>query len=318
MYSYEVINIPILDLHTKDRKRFKAPLFKGTKVGLFPRHLGFMAWDAIARIEEYSRKRLTKQSDILRAFMGILRAIEKGSLNIHHCFGVPIVPPPPDPPDAYITGMDRELRQKIFDSRKWSPFVGFCIGLCWDTGSSLTRRSGFPSWSWTGWHGSIYWVFREVQWKSIHGDADFQVQLQLHDAQVVTWDEFERSYSDLSSRLSGVLLVSAWVTPMVFGGTDEDSPIMNGDALLDLKNGGRKQWSFKLTSRYTPLLVKEGMAVHLGQDLAGYHKDIFAMVLLETTPGMYKRVGFGTIESYPSIWEVPQPVVKMWQEFYLH
>ena len=102
------------------------PLLSNTKDWVFPKHLN-----------QYTGRNLTKGSDILDAFRGILNRSKDQSY-----WGVPLIGngdlDPADPQRAHRA---------------------FALGLCWahtyQSGDSgiFSRRPGFPSWSWTGWHG---------------------------------------------------------------------------------------------------------------------------------------------------------------------
>jgi hypothetical protein len=95
-------------------------------------------------LEEYSKRELTYPSDALNAFLGVLRAFEKQESPVRHYWGVPIL---------------RTLSSPA--SEPVSALQGFLRGLCWSSSeATTTRRSHFPSWSWTGWdcsgRGVIY------------------------------------------------------------------------------------------------------------------------------------------------------------------
>jgi hypothetical protein len=93
--------------------------------------------------ERYSQRILTFDSDSLNAFGGMIKRFESFKVGIlRHLWGIPFF----DPHDDHSPG-------DIVD------YAGFLLaGLCWKHDmkvKSPRRRKGFPSWSWTGWEGSI-------------------------------------------------------------------------------------------------------------------------------------------------------------------
>lgn len=92
---------------------------------LFPSNgVGHSPSDFLTLVEEYSRRSLSYESDILYGVLGILRAFEDIEDPIRHYWGVPIL--------ASYKGSTKE---------------GFIAGLCSFTLQPSTRRRGFPSWS---------------------------------------------------------------------------------------------------------------------------------------------------------------------------
>lgn len=70
MWCYEALNLPLQNLHTKDRQRFRTSHCDSTSIGLFPwKGVGRNSWEVADRIEEYSRRSLTYESDILNGFL---------------------------------------------------------------------------------------------------------------------------------------------------------------------------------------------------------------------------------------------------------
>ncbi len=85
------------------------------------------------RLEKYSTlltlykyRSLTKQSDAIHAFAGVLQALEKSEYTEGFFWGLP------------IADLNWAL---LWNSQAWWP---------------LKRREGFPTWSWAGWEGSIW------------------------------------------------------------------------------------------------------------------------------------------------------------------
>ncbi|KAI1397774.1 hypothetical protein F4819DRAFT_65792 [Hypoxylon fuscum] len=81
----------------------------------------------MGQIEEYSRRQLTFEEDSLNAFLGVLKYYETYH-GIKHLWGLPIV----EADGCYAFYLE------------WVHNDG-----------PVLRRTGFPSWSWTGWAGGV-------------------------------------------------------------------------------------------------------------------------------------------------------------------
>jgi hypothetical protein len=87
-------------------------------------------------VELYTRRELTNPNDILNAFEGVQKVLEK-RLNASVFYG------------AMMSEMDASL--------------------LWESSKRLVRRPLFPSWSWAGWMGEIQWkythrVYSWIEW----------------------------------------------------------------------------------------------------------------------------------------------------------
>ncbi|KAL9619379.1 MAG: hypothetical protein Q9160_005974 [Pyrenula sp. 1 TL-2023] len=97
-------------------------------------------------IAEFSRRKLTFESDALNAVLGVLRRFEVAKdIPTYHLWGVPILPP--------LVHSNQGTADHIRTS--WTD--GFLAGLCWyaDNKIGTKRRFGFPTWSWAGWTCSV-------------------------------------------------------------------------------------------------------------------------------------------------------------------
>jgi hypothetical protein len=102
------------------------------------------------QVFEYSRRKLTYQSDILRGFLGVLQSYFPANLSQCHIWGIPFVN---DNPGYFLH---------------------------WDSLCPSTRRHGFPSWSWSGWHGP----FQDVLCPQVSYDtkAPFKIWIEQSNA----------------------------------------------------------------------------------------------------------------------------------------
>ena len=105
-----------------------------------------------AAVELYTRRFLTKPSDILKAFEGVERVLQSRMGTSMH-FGLPL---------------------GLLDA-----------ALLWESPQRLRRRPGFPSWSWAGWSGEIQWSLPEnadgvpswIDWQRIdHHEFDVSIK----------------------------------------------------------------------------------------------------------------------------------------------
>jgi hypothetical protein len=295
MYCYEELNFPLQNLHNSNGQRFKSCFCNGIDVGMFPKQIGSTAWEVVERIEEYSRKTFTFPKDILKGILGILRTFETSSREIRHCLGVPVLQQPPKATDL---GFGRKVKAVYDESLKWSSVFGFCVGLCWDVQEPSEKRLGFPSWSWTGWVGKIKWGLSEHEWRCFQSDTDFQVCIQLHNAQKVDWDMFQHSYNEMSSQLSNTLHIGAWASPVQVIDQYEDMNEISYRASVILEDGEPVLWSFRPTTNTPPIPATSYIGIHLGHTLPEYSfTGIYLMVVREVEKGIYERVGFGKISS---------------------
>lgn len=131
MHCCEVFDAPLDELHTQDKSRFRISI----REGLYPLNgLGEEPNDVWTRIEEYTQRSMTYDSDALNGMLGLLRAFSRLRSPVYHFWGVPF----------YKTG---STQRRAVDT--------FVKSLCWRLVRPSKRREGFPSWSWTGWKGAV-------------------------------------------------------------------------------------------------------------------------------------------------------------------
>ncbi|KAI0429146.1 heterokaryon incompatibility protein-domain-containing protein [Xylaria sp. FL1042] len=129
--------------------------------------------------EQYSKRTLSFDHDSLIAFSGIIRMLESiTTFPVRHIWGIPFFHPDDD-------GLADDQLQATYQSFKLPPFwkssvleynsapkklspyaegvdylAYLMLGLCWRHSPSAKpprRRTDLPSWSWTGWEGSLTW-----------------------------------------------------------------------------------------------------------------------------------------------------------------
>ncbi|KAF2097272.1 hypothetical protein NA57DRAFT_77526 [Rhizodiscina lignyota] len=96
---------------------------------------------AYGLISKFSERKLSLESDSLRAFLGILRYLSRLQPSVRHFWGLPVA-------------VNEDLANITED---------FTRGLLWSrrTPDREQRRSQFPSWSWTSWAGPVSFFYLE-------------------------------------------------------------------------------------------------------------------------------------------------------------
>jgi hypothetical protein len=143
MYCHEGIEVPLERLHDRNLQRMYG--FIKLPRALPEKGIGKYLIDLVDRIKEFCRRDLAYDSDVLRAFQGILREFKnyKG-LDAELC-GLPIFNP-------CVYSDRRECSDR-------TPTDRMVEALAWRTKKreageeSIKRRREFPSWTWAGWKG---------------------------------------------------------------------------------------------------------------------------------------------------------------------
>jgi hypothetical protein len=134
MHCRESLIIPLDEMHISSKQRFKADVCPGSfhakRPGQFP--LMFMR-----NVSEYYSRDLSYPSDALNAMRGILKSFQEQPAKraVYNISGIPIIP-------SAAVGFKNE-----------PPTHPFLTNLFWYHTQPGTRRSSFPSWSWSGWQG---------------------------------------------------------------------------------------------------------------------------------------------------------------------
>ncbi|KAI1751519.1 heterokaryon incompatibility protein-domain-containing protein [Xylaria castorea] len=128
--------------------------------------------------EQYSQRTLTFDDDSLTAFSGIIRMLESNNSTfpVRHIWGIPFFHPDDD-------HLSHDISRSTYQSFQVAPFwrtlspgnvrsaqqadaegvdylAFLMLGLGWrhdHRSKPPRRRNNFPSWSWAGWEGSVFW-----------------------------------------------------------------------------------------------------------------------------------------------------------------
>jgi hypothetical protein len=96
-------------------------------------------------MEDYTRRNLSYEADALKAVSGVFSRLIDGSEPIFNLSGLPY-----KLRSKYGTTYDIE--------RKQEEALGIALSWCHRPGSEPKRRYMFPSWTWAGWTGAVYWI----------------------------------------------------------------------------------------------------------------------------------------------------------------
>ncbi|OTA98300.1 hypothetical protein M426DRAFT_28568, partial [Hypoxylon sp. CI-4A] len=180
---------------------------------------------------------------------------------------------------------------------------GFCLGLCWNIEVLTTRREGFPSWSWTGWHGQIEWAFTQEEWMFYEGNKDMKLQVELQSGQLIAWDKFQETYIQESPHMISTLHIAAKVIPLRILGSKKLHAIDGEEqtriiARVEATDGRSLHWSFRQMTNDSAHLSAKWTAVPLAQErhFKLYSGGLWVMVLYETSPGLYQRACIDRME----------------------
>lgn len=163
-------------------------------------------------VENYSARDLTVRDDVINAFSGILGMFEQSNPPVHHIWGSPILLPH-HISSGYYLPLKPHPKNRV--SKPQNPSLeGFLRGLCFNGASDVTlvRRPGFPSWSWTGWIGRIYYEYLDQYDDGHNPDTGVSIAVERADGTVLSWAEFEElAYLKKDpEQISQFIHVQAW------------------------------------------------------------------------------------------------------------
>ena len=194
MHCHETVSAPLEQLHTDSLQRFRdavciARLWPLRGLGKYPADLG-------DRIAEYSGKQLSVASDALCAFEGILARFATMEPSVHAIWGVPVY-------------NAQEITTSLSVGLSWCLAPSRWLG-DWREAPRLSRRQGFPSWSWAGWvlndgkcDFSLSFQPRFSPDKSTLSGAEglVEIDMQCQDGEILSW----RCHSDRMLRMGSQL-----------------------------------------------------------------------------------------------------------------
>lgn len=268
MHCTEAYKASLEKLHSPDRQSFKRYYsLKDNAVGIFPAGVGSNARAIFDRIEEYSSKSFTHQSDRLKGFMGILATFEAHW--VYHWWGTPIL--------SDFSDVSKEFQRRSMDLAETIRWISV-LGLCWvlknKKPGSCQRIEGqnLPSWSWAGWSGEV--LISEIYY-SLEGQ-NAEVSYELIDGSRLDLVQVCQRYSEIRQNH----LASPFIH--IFGGTilltnfSKTSRYYRCE--FEMKDGYHVQYEFENSD---PLLLeKENLRfVILGTRMIVRFYEVFIVVL---------------------------------------
>jgi hypothetical protein len=172
-------------------------------------------------LAEYTLRSVSYSSDSLNAVLGVLQLFqlkpvwqpERERIPVYHYFGVPILPPLPvlKSSGSFFGGDRQSQPRKVFSG-------GFAHGLMWRLNSPSKHRAGFPSWSWTGWEGTVDNSYRQ-SYHIVHDSnspfSDPKFQAETLSGETIEWDALmkiiQTNDHKALSKISPILVVEAYI-----------------------------------------------------------------------------------------------------------
>ena len=297
MYCCESLKFPLEYMHRNDKQGFKKRFCNDGLVGAFPKGIGSTNFEIVSRIEEYTNRTLTNPNDILNGILGIFNAFERSErtdMKVEHCLGIPILPPMTKTPH-------KGDRSKPVHG--WTPAMGFLVGLCWDLEKSAERRSGFPSWSWTGWQSTVSWGVGNLSyWPSITVDPNVKLSVECTDGQILSWEDFQKekkgqNEATMQPQMSGIIRITAWTIKIAIISAKQRKHKCVYFTWLALEDGGHLEWQFESISNalFEPYQLCTGIFLdHYSED-----NDFKSIILVLAQRGeVYERIGLGQLSNY--------------------
>jgi hypothetical protein len=271
-------------------------------------------------IRKYSHRHLTFSKDILKAFSGVLHACENLISPVRHFWGIPILP----------------QENLVLES--------FNLGLSWDFSeivilARLSRREGFPSWSWSGWDHPVSYREWYATRRKFFSPPELNVAIEIADGPTMSWIDIKQAVILGKHHLSRtkLLKVEAWTTMVklrfITGAAEKPEDLASTTFTWAYASFCSEEYAWMVRAQ-VPILVngadlntwKDGRhtyALCTGILLGGIEKDdnqVDHPLLLVTKKGeFWERIGITyLIESFQMApWRKEQKPVEKWIRYWL-
>jgi hypothetical protein len=166
-------------------------------------------------IQEYSRRKLSFQSDVLNALLGILTYYGREHKTLH-LWGMPFSKATP-------ASSDEPPRKGVITLEE---------SLCWYPKGPHVRVEGFPSWSWAGWASAVTWDIWRHDLKPASAPLTqglVSVQVELNSGQILSWADYQARYAEFndssspSDRPSRFIHVKTFVSKIMYRSDQKNS-----------------------------------------------------------------------------------------------
>lgn len=118
---------------------------------------------------------------------------------------------------------------------------GFLLGLCWIQigSSSQVRIPNLPSWSWTGWSGTVRYEDETLESLT----SVVKIFVELRDGSVLDWSEYQRRYAEINNSVQLSHFIHVWApTFEIHNLSKETSQSYNYE--IKMNDGWFLQWNF--------------------------------------------------------------------------
>jgi hypothetical protein len=292
-------------LHLPTKQAFQHSLYnrdvepirtRTSRLGAFPAdRTGSHGPEIKSRIEEYSKRSLTYEGDIINAMLGLFELYRK-QFGVLQVWGIPY--PRYD--------LSRPTDSSIFSIRR----LAFLHALKWTLKSYSSRRQSFPSWSWTGWHGAVRWqpdinhstvLEHWCESEYVVADTQFSIKIEKLDGDLIDWVYVEQHQSSArilqcqdhvfaANELSRFIHVTATFSRILSESTNHTERIfhLESDATL----GEPRSIRLDLDSHdYSPT-ADELYALHMPWKSGTW------MLVVKNMGTYWERVGLASYDSY--------------------
>lgn len=289
---------------------------KNSDPGLFPTINGHVK-SVLHRIEAFTKRSLTYEDDVLNALLGIFALLRQGTnipySGIQHLWGMPYF--------GYDVNFRRDRTPLTISLSR------FVNNLSWDADNPVRRRVGFPSWSWTGWIGTVRWAkgLMMVDNGRYHRhrstpDVPCTVSLELRNGNTVDWRIYHAmSYLHDTSedarnaqQLTRFIHISAYITQIM----QSDAPHCY-QLELDRKKSNNDSRPVYVSINPTGgdhVNVGRGLFVmHLPWYLEYGHDSECNVLVVQRQGSHWERVGIGSTSTFLEV----APVEKTWTKIRL-
>ena len=174
MHCYEAMEAPLNAMHIKSMERFSEWNEPALFVPITREH--YPLDKVFDHLSQYTARALSYPDDILNGMLGILEAFERRYGSILHFTGITMAP---DDTVLKYCPLNPEKRSSTREEQ-------FATGLCWKLKSPSKRREGFPSWSWTGWYGTVLALSGYEGY--IHNTHDIRFSIEGVNGEILDWE----------------------------------------------------------------------------------------------------------------------------------
>ena len=299
MHCCEAIPKDIKKSHKKNLSQFKEV---DRTFEVFPQKgIGKTGAEIEERIQEYLKRRLTKESDALNAFLGGFQAFQEIEHPVHNFWGLPM---------SRFRWTKDVVPQRNGFTEIDQLYSTFLSSLAWtndphDHTNSypLARRQGFPSWTWAAWKSLSKFSRKSITNESVSPSVKFL----SHKGDLTNLENYEQMLGSGNSLsiFQPCILLSGWVTTLWFSeeGSGGDTvpkfkvqspiPTHRVSILADFKT--LEQFRQKSVAEPFRVLLLGGTPSEYKAAITFYYwKDVRAIILQSLPDNTYMRLGVVT------------------------